>query len=254
MENTVFAHFLPIISTLQKERDTSSVIIRFTIYEVDIREVSLEYIRGFDCDYDVSSSSYSYPHPMSPELFEKVAENLLISSSNVHSLTMSALQGNKESIEITRKSIDVMGLDKEYIDVSGKNVGRLMYSISQGMISDSIILIAAQRNLEWENEYGRAAIHIAAITGNTMLVELLIFLGIDPSTKDGILRCTPLHYAAFNGKLDVVNLLIEKGALWNAVEAQGLTPLDLSITSEHFNIARILIDLIKAQKSINEID
>lgn len=254
LDNTVFAHFLLIVLTLQNNRDISSVIIRFTIYEVDIRELSQEYIRGFHFDYDLSSISFANPNPMSPELFKKVTENLRISSSKVHYLTMSALQGNKESIEIARKSIDVMGLDKEYVDVSGKNVGRLMYSIINGLISESIILIAAQRNLEWESDYGRAAIHIAALTGNTMLVELLIFLGIDPSTKDAILRCTPLHFAANSGQLDVVNLLIEKGALWNDVDAQGSTPLQLSIASKHYNIAKIFLDLIKAQQSINDID
>lgn len=47
-----------------------------------------------------------------------------------------------------------------------------------------IVLLAAQTDLEKENDLGQAPVHITAILGNAMLVELLLFLGVNPSLRD----------------------------------------------------------------------
>ena len=43
-------------------------------------------------------------------------------------------------------------------------------------------------------------------------------------------RFTPLHCAAANGRLEVVSLLVKRGANINAVDGNGFTALDLAIS------------------------
>ncbi len=53
---------------------------------------------------------------------------------------------------------------------------------------------------------------------------------------------TPLMFAAFYGKTEIVKLLIEKGADVNAREFMGWTPLLFAARKGHTEIARILIE------------
>jgi ankyrin repeat protein len=58
---------------------------------------------------------------------------------------------------------------------------------------------------------------------------------------------TPLHWASFEGGVDVVQLLITKGAEKNAKTTQplslfpaGSTPLDMGEKAKHYDIAAFL--------------
>ena len=62
------------------------------------------------------------------------------------------------------------------------------------------------------------------MSGKLEVVKLLIEKGADFKSpdKDGK---TPLHWAAYSGKLEVVKLLIEKGADFKSPDKDGKTPL-----------------------------
>jgi ankyrin repeat protein len=72
------------------------------------------------------------------------------------------------------------------------------------------------------------------------VVELLIDHGaiINPKEKN---RYTPLHAAASHHNERTVRLLINKGAKINATDEQGHTPLYYATKNEEINIQRILI-------------
>ena len=53
--------------------------------------------------------------------------------------------------------------------------------------------------------------HIAAYFGHVEIVKLLLERGANPNAKNNIGR-TPLHYAAQEGCVDVVRVLLERGA------------------------------------------
>jgi ankyrin repeat protein len=53
---------------------------------------------------------------------------------------------------------------------------------------------------------------------------------------------TPLDRAAFKGKVDVVRLLIERGAEVDSRDKWGWTPLHLASRYGHLEVSRVLID------------
>ncbi len=51
---------------------------------------------------------------------------------------------------------------------------------------------------------------------------------------------TPLHYAAFRDRKEIVELLIAKGADLNAKDEDGRTPLDWAISRKHPELTDLL--------------
>ena len=85
---------------------------------------------------------------------------------------------------------------------------------------------------------GEPSIHDAAHTGNIEAVKKHLASGADLNTKDSE-DGTPLHHAAWNGHKEVAELLIEKGAVVNALGVNG-TPLDWAIFRKHPETVELL--------------
>ena len=73
-------------------------------------------------------------------------------------------------------------------------------------------------------------------------VEELLRAGASPDTRDNI-GCTPLHYAAGNNHIDLLQLLLRYGASVDAIHEHGATPLHFAARSPQcFDALRILLD------------
>ncbi len=91
-----------------------------------------------------------------------------------------------------------------------------------------------------ENWKGASSLHIASISPTnseqlkifTRVIELLLESGADieikATNKD---EATPLAWAVYFGKLEMVQLLVKKGASVNAIDKNGNTPLDAALSS-----------------------
>ena len=73
--------------------------------------------------------------------------------------------------------------------------------------------------------YDRTPLHIAALWGDVEIVEVLLERGADPNVKDDNGQ-TPLHIAAQEGHVDVVRVLLERGADPRIADNGGHIPLD----------------------------
>ena len=54
---------------------------------------------------------------------------------------------------------------------------------------------------------------------------------------------TPMHFAAFNGHVEIIQLLVENGANHNLLNFEGKTPHDLALAQEQYEAADYLSSL-----------
>ena len=80
-------------------------------------------------------------------------------------------------------------------------------------------------NPNTKDEYGWTPLHWAAFWGRVKIVKLLLECGADPKAKDNI-GLTPLHIAAQEGRVKIVKLLLECGADPWIADNGGHIPLD----------------------------
>ena len=122
----------------------------------------------------------------------------------------------------------------------------------QNAKSSTRILEAAPCFAPMKHPDGWYPLHAAVLTGEVALVELILTcVGVKVDVEDGCCnpngdakerrrdelcggilegqrtyRATPLHYACRVGKLDIINLLVEKGASVGAADDKKRTPLE----------------------------
>jgi len=77
--------------------------------------------------------------------------------------------------------------------------------------------------------------------GRTDIVCLLLEHGVVMEARDNI-GCTPLHDACDRGRTDTARLLLERGADAAAKDNDNWTPLHRACAEGHIDIARLLIE------------
>ena len=110
-------------------------------------------------------------------------------------------------------------------------------------------------DLEARTEKDESALMIAALDGRVELAQLLIDKGAHVN-KTG---WTPLHYAATNGHLDVMRLLLDRYAYIDAESPNSTTPLMMAARYGTAAAVKLLLDegadpLLKNQLGLNAID
>ncbi len=95
-------------------------------------------------------------------------------------------------------------------------------------------------NANAKNTQGLTALHWAAFRGFSDIVELLLAKGADPNIKGGP-GVTPLMQAAMNGHATVCSLLVAKGANINEPDNEGLTALHKAASDGHAEVVKILV-------------
>lgn len=105
--------------------------------------------------------------------------------------------------------------------------------------------VAAVRQLAADNpnqvdDQARTGMHYAAMNGNLTIIAILIKASakIDPRDKLGN---TPLHLAADRNQIDAAELLIEAGAKVDAENKEGLTPLMIAARRGNLELVRALL-------------
>jgi ankyrin repeat protein len=87
---------------------------------------------------------------------------------------------------------------------------------------------------------GRTCLHVATVTNNTQLVEMLIKSGADVNSTDKMLR-TPVHISSCLGLRDVLLILLSIGGQCNVRDYYGYAPLHLSVANHHFSCSQDLL-------------
>lgn len=115
----------------------------------------------------------------------------------------------------------------------------LLYALRQESYFAAQALIADPRtNLDQINLQGETPLMMAALKGQTALVEQLIAKGASVS-KPG---WTPLHYAATGPKVEIVAILLTHGADLNAASPNGTTPLMMAARYGSPEAVKLMLD------------
>jgi len=112
------------------------------------------------------------------------------------------------------------GFDPDTVDPKG-TPGLILAIKSESVKVVDVLIRWPQTKVEVRNAADESPLMLAALAGDIKMCRMLIERDADVN-KTG---WTPLHYAATNGHLEVINLLLEENAYIDAASPNGSTPL-----------------------------
>ena len=106
------------------------------------------------------------------------------------------------------------------------------------------MLVDAGVDINWQDQSGETALHIAARFGHNECAEILLKGTSDQKADLGLAEknfaWTPLHIAAVDGHLSVAQLLVAAGADVDRADSSGWTAKEHAALRGHLEIARLL--------------
>ena len=151
------------------------------------------------------------------------------------------------------------GADKSQKDNNGDHA--IHHAARHGRLAVLEILFIGLEDLEAKNNRGERPIHLACAANHSRVVRALARAGcqINPftepphsklnikSTRENMaevsmsLASTPLHYACACGLYDIADVLLNHGAMVNAHQEDGTSPLMLACNSESPGLTQLLL-------------
>ena len=131
-----------------------------------------------------------------------------------------------------------MGADVNSSSADGKSA--LAWAASLGRYATAEMLVEHGASVS-DTRQQTSPLEEAAASGFITTVELLLQRGgADPNHRDRD-GWSAIHWAAEEGHLDIVRMLLESGANPNAVSSFGTPPLHCAANGGHVSIARLLL-------------
>jgi ankyrin repeat protein len=126
-----------------------------------------------------------------------------------------------------------------HVDLTPTRQHGLILAIREPSLKVASLLVDAPKvNLNAINAVGESPLMLSALKGHLALSEKLVKKGADVN-KTG---WTPLHYAASNGQVEVIKLLLENHAYIDAESPNGSTPLMMASMYGNPQSVKLLLD------------
>lgn len=129
------------------------------------------------------------------------------------------------------------GFDANALDPKGRH--GLFVAVQEPSLRAADVLIRwPKTNVEFRTAKDESPLMLASLKGHLDLARKLIDRGADVN-KTG---WTPLHYAATNSHLEIMNLLLENHAYIDAESPNGTTPLMMAAQYGNATAVKLLLD------------
>ena len=141
---------------------------------------------------------------------------------------------------------EIKSLIEAKIDVNYSIYGNtpLLLAIMKGHVEIAECLAEAENcdiSISEETERQRSPIHLASENGYLNLIKILIRRGAEVNIQDK-LEMTPLPWSSYGGHFESVKYLLSHGAAVNASDSMGRTPLFRAAEHQHYEVVQILLD------------
>lgn len=143
----------------------------------------------------------------------------------------------KRDDAVTVSSLLARGFDANTLDPQGQH-GLLVAIKEPSPKAAKVLLNAPKIDLNTLNVLGESPLMLAALKGEFELAAQMVKKGADVN-KTG---WTPLHYAASNGHVSVIKLLLENHAYIDAESPNGTTPLMMASMYGSPEAVKLLLD------------
>jgi len=162
----------------------------------------------------------------------------------------SANRGQQNRVRAYQKRIALVAEVKTRLQISAYLKKFPLHAVANfGLLDEAKKLIRLGEDIEKKDSEGKTPLFIAvnnpAFISNRMqtakiqIVELLLEKGANVNIQDNV-GGTPLHYAVFSGKIEPVRLLLKYGARIDIKDKDGLTPVYLAEQLQNNEILKIL--------------
>jgi len=156
--------------------------------------------------------------------------------------------------EAVVKTLLQRGFDPNTVDPAGQ-YGLILALKSQSVKVAAVLIAWPQTTAEVRNAADESPLMLAALSGDLILSRLLIQKNADVN-KPG---WTPLHYAATNGHVDVMTLLLDENAYIDAASPNGTTPLMMAAHYGTPSTVKLLLEagadpLLKNDQGLSALD
>lgn len=141
-----------------------------------------------------------------------------------------AAQAIRDKLPTAAEQFDNKGRNFLHMAIQKRDVESVLFLLS----------IAVDVNSRVQDPSQTTPLHLAALTGNEMLVRSLLLAGARPNDRDSNRR-TALHVAAEAGHTSVVSALIQNGADYDAVDIEGNNALHFAVREGHLPVVRALL-------------
>lgn len=151
-------------------------------------------------------------------------------------------KGHADNISFYERALNPKELETLNLASFAKNTGSeplLLKAISNNQQDMAAKLLDKQLSVNWKNDQGKTALHIAARQGNKDIAGLLFKHGAYPDPQDNS-GLTPLMEASEKGSLDLARYLVSMGADPKLNDRQGRSAIVIAQNKGYGNLAKYL--------------
>ncbi|XP_067654042.1 putative ankyrin repeat protein RF_0381 isoform X2 [Haliotis asinina] len=166
------------------------------------------------------------------------ADVSLVTNSGNNALHLACRNGNLETVKL------ILSLNVVDINSRGQHYRTpVMEAAVNGHMDVVELLVGREADVSLVTDSGNTALHLACRNGNLETVKLILSLNVVDINSRGQHSRTPVMEAAVNGHVDVVELLVGRGADVSLVTNSGNNALHLACRNGNLETVKLILSL-----------